>query len=124
MVAAEQKGPNQLVTRGSICKVGLTIDNVRTRGLLDLGTQVSLVRKELLTTIKAHHGRSKEVCGTRNLKMKLQPVGAEVGPLGAIALVKLQIRQVRSSVCLFMCLSPRSQSGKVNCITVFDLRLL
>jgi len=74
---AEQDGPSQLVTRGPTYKVDLTVDGVHTRGLFDHGAQVSLVRKELLATIKEHHGWSREQCSHRNLKMKLQPIGAD-----------------------------------------------
>jgi len=48
-----------------------------------------VVCNELLATIKEHHGWLKEQCSTHKLKMKLRTEG---GPLGAIALVKLQVQ--------------------------------
>ena len=77
----EKQNTSQLVARGPTYKEDLTVDGIPTRGLMDHGAQVSLVCKELLATIKEHHGWSKEQCSTHSLKTKLQPVGAEGGPL-------------------------------------------
>jgi len=103
----DQLEPSQVATRGPTYKVDLTVDGVCTRGLLDHGAQVSLVRKELLPVIKDHQGWTKDDTTTRNLKMEAQPIGAEGGPLGATALVKLLVQV--------------DETGKAECVPFYVL---
>jgi len=75
--------------RGPTYKVGLVVDGVKTRGFLDHGAQVSLVKKELLPDIRQTNNWLLEESHKRNLKMGTQPVGAAGMALGTIGLVSL-----------------------------------
>ena len=84
-------GKCQVSSRGPTYKVDIIVGSVPTRGLLDHGAQVTLARKELLPMIREKLGWSKEQCHAHNLSLDVQPIGASVKPLGAIALVSLPI---------------------------------
>ena len=85
------KSEDILNARGPTYKVDIDVNGIKTRGFLDHGAQVTLVRKELLPAIGEKHDWSLEERHKRNLKMKSQPVGASGTDLGAIALVSLDI---------------------------------
>ena len=89
------KSENILNARGPTYKVDIDENGIKTRGFLDHGAQVTLVRKELLPAIGEKHGWSLEERHKRNLKMKSQPVGASGTDLGAVALVSLDIHTGR-----------------------------
>jgi len=84
--------------RGPTYKVDLVIGGVKTRGFLDHGAQVSLVRKELLPAIREHNNWSLKESHTRNLEMGAQPVGATGIALGAIGLVSLPVEVEETGV--------------------------
>ena len=67
------------------------VEGVKTRGFLDHGAQVSLIRKELLLAIKEKRSWTQGECHERDLKMGQQPIGATGATLGAISLVCLQV---------------------------------
>ena len=80
-----------LPRRGPTYKVVAEVDGVRTRALLDHGTQKSLVRQELLPVIQEKQGWTKEQCEQRNMSLDSQPVGASGDTLGVMAVVMLKI---------------------------------
>jgi len=82
---------DEVPTRGPTCKANITVDNVKTRALLDHGAQVSIVRRELLPKVRETQGWTKEQYQTRNLKLDRQPIGANGTELGVVALVKLEV---------------------------------
>ena len=82
---------DEVPTRGPTYKAEITVDNVKTRALLDHGAQVSIVCRELLPKVRETHGWTKEQYQVRNLKLDRQPIGANGTELGAVALVRLQV---------------------------------
>ena len=82
---------DEVPTRGPTYKADITVDNVKTRALLDHGAQVSIVRRELLPKVWETHGWTKEQYQVRNLKLDRQPIGANGTELGAVALVRLEV---------------------------------
>ena len=76
----------------SLFLLNVIAGDVPARSLLDHGSKVTLARKE-------KQGCSKEQCHVRNLPLNVQPIGASGTPLGAIALVSLQLRQRRNCKC-------------------------
>ena len=76
---------------GSMYKVDITIHGVPTRALMDSGSQVCIVRKQLLPIVKDKCNWSLSDCLVHNLPLNNQPVGAEDSVLGATALVNLDL---------------------------------
>ena len=76
---------------GSVYKVDISIHGIPTRALIDSGSQVCIVRQQLLPIIKEKCNWKLSECLTRNLPLNTQPVGAEGSVLGAIALVNLEV---------------------------------
>ena len=76
---------------GSMYKVDITIHGVPTRALMDSGSQVCIVRKQLLPIVKDKCNWSLSDCLVHNLPLNNQPVGAEGSVLGATALVNLEV---------------------------------
>ena len=74
-----------------MCKVNITIHSVPTRALMDSGSQVCIVRKQLLPIVKDKCNWSLSDCLVHNLPLNNQPVGAEGSVLGATALVNLEV---------------------------------
>ena len=77
-------------------KVDVTIHGVPTRALMDSGSQVCIVRKQLLPIVKDKCNWSLSDCLVHNLPLNNlppnnQPVGAEGSVLGATALVNLEV---------------------------------
>ena len=69
----------------------ISIHGIPTRALIDSGSQVCIVRQQLLPIIKEKCNRKLSDCLTRNLPLNTQPVGAEGSVLGAIGLVNLEV---------------------------------
>ena len=91
LTVREQSSDEMANTRGPCYRVDLVVEGIKTRGFLDHGAQVSLIRKEMLPVIRKKRGWTVEECHQRNLKMGGQPVGATGDPLGVISLVHLQM---------------------------------
>ena len=91
VMAEKEKSEGASDTRGPSYKVNVVVEGVKTRGFLDHGAQVSLIRKELLPTIKEKQGWIITECHERNIEMGQQPIGATGTPLGAISLVRLRV---------------------------------
>jgi len=68
-------------------KVDVGIEVVKTRALLDNGSQVSLVRGELLTRVRAHNNWTLEEYHKKNRPMDAQPIGASGQELAATSVV-------------------------------------
>ena len=76
---------------GSNYKVDKTIHGVLTTALIDSGSQVCLVRKQLLPIVKDKCNWSLSDCLRHILPLNNQPVGAEGSVYGATALVSLEV---------------------------------
>ena len=61
---------------GPTFKVDVEVEGVKTRALVDNGSQVTLVRAELLPRVREHNGWTLEQCHQKNLPIKAQPIGA------------------------------------------------
>ena len=82
---------DEVPARGPTYKTEITVDNVKTRALLDHGTQVSTVCRELHPKMQETHGLTKDQYQARNQKLDRQPIGANGAELGAVALVRLTV---------------------------------
>ena len=67
----------------------ITVDNVKTKTLLDHGVQVSIAHRELLPKVRETQGWTIEQHQTRNLTLSRQPVGAIWLVLGNIPVISL-----------------------------------
>jgi len=76
---------------GPTNKIDIEVEGVKTRALLDSGSQVTLVRAELLTLIEQRKGWTADKWKERDCELKTQPVGASGTELGAEAVVSLHI---------------------------------
>ena len=85
-----------LKIRGPTYKAGVIVEVFKVRVLLDHGTQVSLVSKELLPKIRERNGWTLEECHDRKCKLEGQSTGAGSYELGAIAVVRLQVMTMDS----------------------------
>ena len=91
VTATKESNQGAANTRGPSYKINVVVEGVKTRGFLDHGAQISLIRKELLPAIKDKHSWTQAECHERDLKMGQQPIGATGAQLGAISLVSLQV---------------------------------
>ena len=82
---------SQMNEIGSVYKVNITIHGVPTRALIDSGSQVCIIRQQMLPIIKEKCNWDLSDLVSRNLPLNAQPVGAEGSALGATALVKLEV---------------------------------
>ena len=82
---------SQMNEIGSVYKVNITIHGVPTRALIDSGSQVCIIRQQMLPIIKEKCNWDLSDLVSRNLPLNTQPVGAEGSALGATALVKLEV---------------------------------
>ena len=82
---------SQMNEIGSVYEVDITIHGVPTRALIDSGSQVCIIRQQILPIVKEKCNWNLSDCVSRNLPLNTQPVGAEGSALGATALVKLEI---------------------------------
>ena len=82
---------SQMNEIGSVYKVNITIHGVPTRALIDSGSQVCIIRQQMLPIIKKKCNWDLSDFVSRNLPLNAQPVGAEGSALGATALVKLEV---------------------------------
>ena len=85
---------------GSVYKVDITINGVPTRALIDSGSQVCIIRQQLLPIIKEKYNWSLSDCVAQNLPLNTQPIGAEGSVLGATALVKVDVIIEVTGKCL------------------------
>ena len=74
--------PNVDIT-GPTHKVDVTVEGLKTRALIDNGSQVSLVRTEMLPRLKEMNNWTLEECKKRTHQVVSQPVGAGGQVLGA-----------------------------------------
>ena len=86
---------------GTIYKIDIEVEGVKTRALLDSGSQVTLVRIELLTLIEQRKGWTTDIWKERDYELKTQPVGASGTKLGVEAVVSLRANETRSCYPLF-----------------------
>ena len=82
-----------LSSKGPVYNVDIIVGGVPTRGLLDHGAQVTLVRQQLLPRVRETLGWSQEQCPARNFPLDVQPSGASGRPLRALTLVMLPIER-------------------------------
>ena len=74
---------------GPTYKIDIEVEGVKTQALLDSGSQVTLVRAELLTLVEQRKGWTTDKCKKRDCELKTQPVGVSGTELGAKAVVSL-----------------------------------
>ena len=75
---------------GPTFKVDVEVEGVKIRALVDNGSQITLVRSELLPRIKEHNSWTLEQCHQKNRPMKAQPIGASGQKLGATSVVAIE----------------------------------
>ena len=80
---------------------------MKTRALLDNGSQVTLVRSELLAKIRAQNSWPLEQCHKKNYLMNTQPIGASGQELGVTSVVATEAK-----------LEHTGQSVTVSCFVV------
>ena len=87
---------------GPAYKVDVVIEVVKTRALVDNGSQVSLVRRELLPKIKECNNWTLEQRHRKNRPLKVQPVEASGQELGVESLVafEMMMEQTRQKVII------------------------
>ena len=76
---------------GPTYKLNVKVEGIPTRAFLDLGSQVTIVRRQLLPLIREKYEWSDEKCNSKNIPLKAQPVGAMGKELGASGMVTLQM---------------------------------
>jgi len=79
---------------GSVNKVDVIVGGIQTRAFIDSGSQVCIVRKQLLPYIKEKQNWSVSNCLAQHIVLDTQPIGAEGSPLGVKALVKLYVAKI------------------------------
>jgi len=96
-----------------VYKIDISVGGVPSRALADSGSQVCIVRKQLLPYIKKNKEWGLRDCLQQQLPFDAQPVGAE--GFGALALVKLEITIAATDKCLEIpcyVMIPPNQFGK------------
>ena len=93
--------PNMNVT-GPTYKVNVTVEGLKTRALIDNGSQVSLVCTEMLPRLRELNNWTMEQCKKKTHQMVSQPVGAGGQALGArkIAVLSIMIDATGKSICV------------------------
>ena len=76
---------------GPAYKINITVEGIPTRAFLDHGSQVTIVRRQLLPLIQEKNEWSSEKCESKNIPLEAQPVGAMGKELGASGMVILQM---------------------------------
>ena len=76
---------------GPTYKVDVTVNGTKTRALLDHGSQVTIVRQQLLPMIREKQQWSMDTCVNKVIPLKSQPIGATGQELGAIGIAVLDI---------------------------------
>ena len=82
---------SNLSLSGPVYKVDVTVDGVKTRALLDHGSQVTIVRRQLLPLIKEKREWSMETCCSKLKPLKSLPTGASGQQLKAKGIVTMDI---------------------------------
>ena len=99
--AAVNELPNVDITSPTY-KVDMTVDGMKTRALIDNGSQISLVRTEMLPKLKDLNNWTMEECKMRTQQMVSQPVGAGGQVLGArkIVIIYVMLDATGKSICV------------------------
>ena len=101
---SNQKLSSTLPVVGPTYKVNVTVDGVKTHALLDHGSQVTIVRQQLLPMVKEKQEWSLDMCRTKEVPLKSQPVGATGQGLGAIGIAVLNIlMETTGKTCQIPC---------------------
>ena len=83
--------PPRMSVTGPTYKVDIVVEGYKTRALLDNGSQVSLVRAEMLPKIEERNNWGSEKLNSRKCSVQSQPKGAGDEELGATSIVVLDI---------------------------------
>lgn len=86
-----QNNSSESLIVGPTYKVNVTVDGVKTCALLDHGSQVTIVRQQLLPMVKEKQQWTMDNCVERTVPLKSQPVGATGQELGADGIAVLDI---------------------------------
>ena len=76
---------------GPTYKVDVNVEGLKSRALVDNGSQISLVRTEMLPKLKELNGWSMEDCKRKTSKIVSQPLGAGGSELGAKKVVVISV---------------------------------
>ena len=71
--------------------VDVSVDEVKTRALLDHGSKVTIVRQQLLPMVKEKQQWSMDNCMEKTVPLEFQPIGATGQELGAHGITMLNI---------------------------------
>ena len=91
---------------GPAFKVDVEVEGVKTRALVYNGSQVTLVRGELLPRVREHNGWTLRQCHQKNLPIKAQPIGASGQELGATHIVAIgtTLEQTKQKLVILFCI--------------------
>ena len=78
-------------TTGPTYKVDVIVEGLKSRALVDNGSQISLVRTEMLPKLKEINSWSMEECKSKTSKVVSQPLGAGGTELGAKKVVLISL---------------------------------
>ena len=76
---------------GPTYKVDVVVEGLKSRALVDNGSQISLVRTEMLPKLKEINGWSMSDCTSKTSKITAQPLGAGGSELGAKKVVLISV---------------------------------
>ena len=88
---SNQSGSSDPLIVGPTYKVHVSVDGVKTRALLDHGSQVTIVRQQLLPMVKEKQQWSMDNCMEKTVPLESQPIGATGQELGAHGIAMLNI---------------------------------
>ena len=111
-------------TTGPTYKVDVIVEEIKSRALVDNGSQISLVRTEMLPKLKEINSWSIEECKSKTSKVVSQPLGAGGTELGAkkVVLISLTLEATGKSLhipCYVVdSIRPLWQGAVKNCALV------
>ena len=88
---------------GPTYKIDIEVEGVKTQALLDGGSQVTLVRAELLPLVKQHNGWAMSQWKERDCDVEAQPVGASGQELGAESIVAVHTERGKKLLFPVLC---------------------
>ena len=91
LTAGSEPEKTAVSNAGPTYKVEVTVEGLKSRALVDNGSQISLVRTEMLPKLKEINGWSLEECRSKTSKVCSQPLGAGGNKLGAKKIVILSV---------------------------------
>ena len=102
---SDQGNPPECPTMvGPTYKVNVTVEGYKIRALLDHGSQVSIVRRQMLPRIQELNNWPTATCVAKNMPLRTHPVGATGQRLGALGVVVLNVQvETTGKTCPIPC---------------------